>query len=109
MWERFLAAMRIIHARIGSNDNIGMSMGRLLAGAGFREIQVRVVLSAPSTVGWRRFGMLVSAMADTGVALFPGQFDQKLARAVKRWACDRAGLIKKDPFLCSAIANGTKP
>jgi ubiquinone/menaquinone biosynthesis C-methylase UbiE len=109
VWERFRTSVAAIHKRVGSNDNIGKSLGSLLKAAGFRDIQVRVVLCSPSTVGVERFRSVVKASADLSFAFFPDLFHQKLLEELKEWLRDRQCLEKKDSYLCSAIANGTRP
>ena len=109
IWERFRTAVVAVHKRVGSNDNIGKSLGWLFKHAGFRDIQVRVVLCSPSTVGVKRFRAVVLASAELSVAFFPDLFDGKLLEDLKDWLGDQAGLEEKDPYLCSAIANGTRP
>jgi SAM-dependent methyltransferase len=109
LWERFRTSVGAIHQRAGSDSNIGKALGGLLRAAGFREIQVRVVLCSPSTVGCERFQAVVEASAELAAGLFPDLFDAELLRDVKQWVGDRAQLERKDPYLCSAIANGTKP
>ncbi len=109
VWERFRASLGAIHKRIGSNGDIGKSLGLLLRDVGFRDIQVRVVLCSPSTVGWRKYQNVVQALAKLAFDLFPDLFDRTLLDDLKEWLGDRAQLEKKDPYLCSAIANGTRP
>ena len=109
VWERFRTSVAAIHKRVGSNDNIGKSLGLLLRAAGFRDIQVRVVLCSPSTVGVERFRAVVQASAELAVAFSPDLFDRELLEDLKEWLGDRICLEEKDPYLCSAIANGTRP
>ena len=109
VWERFLGSLAAIHRRGGSDENVGKRLGRLLAEAGFREIQVRAVLCSPSTVGWKRFQAVVRASAETAASLCPDLFDLGLLEQVKTWLDDRAGLERKDPYLCTAVANATRP
>jgi SAM-dependent methyltransferase len=109
IWERFRTSIAGIHKRVGSNDNIGKSLGSLLRAAGFRDIQVRVMLCSPSTVGVDRFRTVVQASAELAVAFFPDLFNQQLVEELKGWLGDRRSLEEKDPYLCSAIANGTRP
>jgi len=109
VWERFRTSVAAVHKRVGSNDNIGKSLGSLFRSAGFREIQVRVLLCSPSTIGVKRFQAVVQASADLAFAFFPDLFDQQLHEDLKVWLADRAGLEEKDPYLCSAVANATKP
>jgi len=109
IWERFRTAVAAIHKRTGSNDNIGKSLGLLLKTAGFRDIQVRVVFCSPSTVGVKKFRAVVQALADLAFAFFPDLFDGGLHEDIKGWLADRTSLEEKDPYLCSAVANATKP
>ena len=109
VWERFRTSVAAIHKRTGSNDNIGKSLGLLLRAAGFRDIRVRVVLCSPSTVGVERFQAVVQASAEIAIGLFPDLFDRKLLKDLKKWLGDRARLQEKDPYICSAIADGTRP
>lgn len=109
VWERFRSSLGAIHKKVGSNVNIGRSLGLLFRNAGFRDIRVWVVLCSPSTVGWARFRGVVQASAELAFGLFPDLFDRTLMNDLKKWLGDRALLEKKDPYLCSAIANGTRP
>jgi len=56
-----------------------------------------------------RFQAVVHAMADLALAFFPDLFDRQVHEEVVEWLKDRACLEQKDPYLCSAIGNGTKP
>jgi hypothetical protein len=107
VWERFRVSLAAIHKKIGSDEDTGKSLGLMFRTAGFRDIQVRVILCAPSTVGWARFRAVVQA--DLAFFLFPDLFDRPLTDDLKAWLDDRAGVEGKDPYLCSAIANGTRP
>lgn len=109
VWERFRDAIQAIHRRVGSNPNIGKSLGRLLADAGLADVQVRIVLCSPTTVGWDRFRAVVQASAELAGSFFPELFDRTLLEDLGEWLGDRAAVERKDPYLCSAIANGTKP
>ena len=109
VWERYRTALAAIHKRIGSDANIGRSLGRLLRNAGFRDIGVWVVLCSPSTVGWARFRGVVRASAELAFGFFADLFNADLLKDINAWLDDRAGLEKKDPYLCSAIAHGTRP
>jgi ubiquinone/menaquinone biosynthesis C-methylase UbiE len=109
IWDRFKSSVAQIHKRVGSNDNIGKSLGSMLNAAGFRDIQVRVVLCAPSTVGLEKFRSVVQASAELAVAFFPDLFEPKLLESLKEWLSDRERMEKQDPYICSAIANGRKP
>ena len=109
VWGRFRSAIAAVHQRAGSNDNLGKSLGSLLRGAGFRDIQVRAVLCSPSTIGTRRFQAVIRASADLAVSFFPDLFDRRLRVDLETWLADRRGLEERDPYLCTAIANGTRP
>ncbi len=109
VWERFRSSLRAIHERVGSNANIGKALGRLLADAGLADIQVRIVLCSPTTVGWQSFRAVVRSSADLAFAFFPELFDRSLVEDLGEWLGDRAEVERKDPYFCSAIANGTKP
>jgi ubiquinone/menaquinone biosynthesis C-methylase UbiE len=109
IWERFRATVAAIHRKVGSNVNIGKSLGSLLKKAGFREIRVQVVLCSPSTVGVTRFAAVVRATAEVASGFFPDLFDRRLHRDLERWLADRDRLEENDPYLCSAIAHATKP
>ena len=109
IWERFRNSVAAVHKRAGSNDNIGKSLGSLLRATGFRDIQVRVLICSPSTVGVKRFQDVVQASADLAFAFFPDLFDQQLHDDIRGWLADRARLEEIDPYLCSAVANATRP
>ncbi|MCX6561601.1 MAG: methyltransferase domain-containing protein [Candidatus Aminicenantes bacterium] len=109
VWERFLAALAAIHRKIGSHEDIGKSLGGMFRQAGFRDVRVRVMLCAPSTIGWAPFCAVVRAQADLAHFLFPDLFERRLVNKLAAWLDDRAGLEAQDPYLCSAIANGTRP
>ena len=109
VWERYRASLAAIHKKIGSDGNIGKSMGRLLRTTGFRDIQVRAVFCSPATIGWRRFQTVVRASAALAFGFFPELFDRGLLDELKEWLGDRARLEEKDPYLCTAVANGTRP
>ncbi len=109
VWERFRIAVAAIHKQTGSNDSIGKSLGLLLKTAGFRDIQVCVLLCSPSTIGVKRFEAVVQTSAELAFAFFPDLFDQQLLEDIKRWLADRTRLEEKDPYLCSAVANATRP
>jgi ubiquinone/menaquinone biosynthesis C-methylase UbiE len=109
VWERFKTSVAAIHGKVGSNSNIGKSLGVLFRNAGFRDIRVRVILCSPSTVGWKKFQAVVQASADLAYAFFPDLFDGQLRDDVTEWLRDRAAVERKDPYLCSAIADAVKP
>jgi len=109
VWELFRMSLAAIHRRGGSNDNIGKSLGRLFAAAGFRDIRVQVVLCSPSTVGWKRFQALIRISAEAAASLCADLFDRTLLEDVQMWVDDQARLEREDPFLCTAIASGIKP
>ena len=70
IWERYKIALAAIHKRIGSDANIGRSLGRLLRIAGFKDVRVWVALCSPSTVGWTRFRGVVRASAELACGFF---------------------------------------
>lgn len=109
IWERFRSSVAAIHKRVGSNDNIGKSLGSLFRSAGLQDIRVCVVLCSPSTAGVKRFQAVVQRSAELAVGFFPDLFDQQLFEDLKSWLGDKGQLQQKDPYLCSAIASGTKP
>jgi ubiquinone/menaquinone biosynthesis C-methylase UbiE len=109
IWERYKIALAAIHKRIGSDANIGRSLGRLLRIAGFKDVRVWVALCSPSTVGWTRFRGVVRASAELACGFFSDLFDAALLNDISAWLDDRAALEKIDPHLCSAIAHGTRP
>jgi ubiquinone/menaquinone biosynthesis C-methylase UbiE len=109
VWDRFRASVGAVHKRAGSDENTGKSLGGLLKAAGFEQIWVQVLLCSPSTVGYEAFRAVVEASAQTAASLFPDLFDTRLLRSVTRWLGDRARLERQDPYLCSAIACGTRP
>lgn len=108
VWERYKTSVRAIHARAGSNPEIGKSLGALLRGAGFRNIRVNVLLCSPSTVGWRRFRAVVKGSSELAHTLFPDLFPDDLLRDVQQWLADRRSTEQKDPYLCSAVAAAVK-
>jgi ubiquinone/menaquinone biosynthesis C-methylase UbiE len=109
VWEAYRAALLAVHAKIGSDGNIGKALGRLFRDAGFRDIQVGIVLTSPATVGLERFTSVVLATAALAHTLFPGLFDRRLVRRMDRWLQDEAGIERRDPYIASAIASGVKP
>lgn len=108
-WEAYRAALLAVHAKIGSDGNIGRALGSLLRDAGFRQVQVGIVLTAPSTVGIERFTSVVLATSALAHTLFPRLFDRKLVRRMDRWLQDETGIERRDPYIASAIASGVKP
>ena len=86
VWERFRSSLRAIHERVGSNANIGKALGRLLTDAGLADIQVRIVLCSPTTVGWKSFRAVVRSSADLAFAFFPELFDRSPRRGPGRVA-----------------------
>jgi ubiquinone/menaquinone biosynthesis C-methylase UbiE len=108
-WEAYRAALLSVHAKIGSDGNIGKALGSLFRGAGFREVQVEIVLTSPSTVGIERFTSVVLATSALAHMLFPRLFDRKLVRRMDRWLQDEEGIERRDPYIASAIASGVKP
>jgi ubiquinone/menaquinone biosynthesis C-methylase UbiE len=109
VWEAYRAALLTVHAKIGSDGNIGKALGSLFRGAGFRDIQVGFVVCSPSTVGLERFKSVVLATTALAHTLFPGLFDRKLARRMGRWLEDEVGIERRDPYLATAIASGIRP
>lgn len=109
VWDRFRCALAEVHRRAGSDQNIGKGLGALMKRVGFLDIHVRVLLCAPSTVGWERFSAVVQASAALAHTFFPDLFDAGLRGDVEAWLADRALLEEHDPYLCSAIADGRKP
>lgn len=107
-WRRFRTAVEAIHDRVGSNANIGKSLASLLASCGFREVRVRLLLCSPATVGFRRFRDVVQALARLASSLSPDLFSPELLEEVTSWLGDRAGIERRDPYLCSAIADGVR-
>jgi SAM-dependent methyltransferase len=108
-WEAYRAALLAVHAKIGSDGNIGKALGSLFRDAGFRQVQVGIVLTSPSTVGIERFTSVVLATSALAHSLFPRVFDRKLVRRMDRWLQDEDGIERRDPYIASAIASGTKP
>jgi hypothetical protein len=109
VWQRFKTSIAAIHQKTGSNSDIGKSLGRLLKNAGFRKIQVRVVLCSPSTVGLKKFQAVVRSSAEVAYAFFPDLFNQQLLKDVVHWLNDYNQMAEKDPYICSAIADAVKP
>jgi ubiquinone/menaquinone biosynthesis C-methylase UbiE len=109
VWEEFQSKLDAIHQRVGSNNNMGKSMGLLLSKAGFRDIRVQVVLCSPSTVGWKRFSGVVQASADLAFSFFPDIFHRQLRQDVTAWLGNRKNVEERDPYLCTALAYGNRP
>jgi SAM-dependent methyltransferase len=109
LWERFRSSLAAVHRHVGSDQNIGKSLGVLLKRAGFGDIQVRILLCSPSTVGVERFRAVVAASARLANTFFPDLFDAGLRLDLEAWLGNRELLEELDPYLCSAVANGTKP
>jgi len=101
VWERYRTALAAIHKRIGSDANIGRSLGRLLRNAGFRDIGVWVVLCSPSTVGWARFRGVVRASAELAFGFFADLFKRGPVERHQRLAGRprRAGKKRSLPLL----------
>lgn len=108
-WAAYRAALLAVHGRIGSDANIGKALGVLLRRAGFRDVRVGIVLCAPSTVGIARFTSVVRATTALAHTLFPADFDRRLVRRMDRWLDNEAGLERRDPYIATAIASGTRP
>jgi ubiquinone/menaquinone biosynthesis C-methylase UbiE len=109
VWEAYRAALLTVHAKIGSDGNIGKALGGLLRRSGFRDVQVGIVICSPSTVGLERFKSVVLATTALAHTLFPDLFDRKLVRRMDRWLEDEAGIERRDPYIASAIASGMRP
>ncbi len=109
IWDRFKTSIAAIHQKVGSNADIGKSLGRLLKDAGFQRVQVWVLLCSPSTVGWKRFQSVVRGSAELAWAFFPDLFDRQLLEEVVQWLGDRSIIEQKDPYLCSTVAHAVKP
>lgn len=109
VWEAYRAALLTVHAKIGSDGNIGKALGSLLRDAGFRDVQVGIVLTSPSTVGIERFTSVVLSTTALAHTLFPKLFDRKLLQRMNRWLKDEDGIEHRDPYIATAIASGVKP
>jgi len=109
VWEAYRAALLTVHAKIGSNGNIGKALGSLFRRSGFRNVQVGIVICSPSTVGLDRFTSVVLATTALAHTLFPDLFDRKLVRRMGRWLEDGPGIVRRDPYVATAIAHGLKP
>ena len=109
VWREYRATLMAVHRKIGSDGNVGRALGSLLRRSGFRNIQVGLVLSSPSTIGFERFKSVVLATTALAHTLFPGLFDRKLTRRMDRWLQDEAGIEWRDPYIASAIASGVRP
>ena len=108
-WEAYRAALLAVHAKIGSDGNVGKALGSLFRRAGFRDVQVGIVLSSPSTIGFAPFKSVVLGTTALAHSLFPDLFDLRLARRMDRWLQDQPGIERRDPYIASAIASGVKP
>jgi SAM-dependent methyltransferase len=109
VWKAYRAALLTVHAKIGSDGDIGKALGSLFCGAGFRDVQVGLVICSPSTVGLERFKSVVLATTALAHTLFPALFDRRLARRMDRWLEDDAGIERRDPYFATAIASGIRP
>ena len=109
VWEAYRAALLAIHAKIGSDGNVGKALGGLFRRAGFRDVQVGLVVCSPSTVGLERFTSVVLATTALAHTLVPGLFGRRLVRRMDRWLEDGAGIERRDPYLTTAIASGVRP
>ena len=109
VWKAYRAALLAVHKKIGSDGNIGKRLGSLLRAAGFREVQVGLVLCSPSTVGLERFTSVVLATTALAHTLFPDLFDRRLARRMSRWLEDETGIERRNPYLATAVASGIRP
>ena len=108
VWERYKASVAAVHREVGSNADIGKSLGKVLKNAGFEKIHVCVLLCSPSTVGWKRFRSVVGSTAGLANAFFPEIFDRELLQDVEQWLDDRGQMEQKDPYVCSVIADAVK-
>ena len=108
VWEEFQSKLDAVHERVGSNNNMGKSLGLLLSKAGFRDVRVQAVLCSPSTVGWQRFSGVVQASADLAFSFFPDIFDRRLHQDVTAWLGHRQDIEARDPYLCTALAYGNR-
>jgi ubiquinone/menaquinone biosynthesis C-methylase UbiE len=106
VWERYKSKLDAVHERVGSNNNMGKSLGLLLSKAGFRDVRVQAVLCSPSTVGWKRFSRVVQASANLAFSFLPDIFDRQLHQDVTAWLGNRKSVEERDPYLCTAIAFG---
>ena len=69
----------------------------------------RVVLCSPSTIGTGEVpGGRPRHQRTWHSDLFPDLLDQRLHHDLEVWLADRKRLEERDPYICSAIANGTK-
>ena len=109
VWAAYRAALLAVHARIGSDGDIGGALGSLLRGAGFRNVQVGIVLCSPATVGLARFTTVVLATTALAHTLFPELFDRRLVHRMDRWLANGAAIERRDPYIATAIASGTRP
>ena len=109
VWVEFRSRLDTIHKRVGSNNNMGKSIGLLLRRAGFRDVRVQVVLCSPSTVGWQRFSRVVRAFAGLAFSFCPDIFDRQLYQDVTAWLDNRKVVEERDPYLCTALACGNRP
>lgn len=108
VWEAYRTALLAIHAKIGSDANVGKALGSLFRRAGFRDVQVRLVVCAPSTVGFARFQAVVLASTALGHTLFPDLLDRRLVDRMRHWLEDESGIVRRDPYTTSAIASGSR-
>ncbi len=108
-WEAYRAALLRVHAAAGSNADIGKALGSLFVRAGLRDVRVAFVLTSPCTVGCGPFKAVVLSSTALAHRLFPGLFDRTLARRMGRWLADEARLLRRDPYVVTAIASGTMP
>jgi ubiquinone/menaquinone biosynthesis C-methylase UbiE len=109
VWGAYRAALLAVHAKIGSDGNVGRALGSLFRRSGFRNVQVGIVICSPSTVGLDRFTSVVLATTALAHTLFPDLFDRKLVRRMNRWLEDGTGIVRRDPYIATAIARGMKP
>ncbi len=108
VWSSYRAAVLAIHARAGSDANVGKALGGLFRRAGLRDVQVTLALCAPSTAGYERFRDVVLATAALGHRMFPDLFDRALVERMGAWLEDRAGIERRDPYIATAVASGRR-
>lgn len=108
-WEAYGAALLRVHAAIGSDADRGKALGSLFRRAGLREVRVGFVLTSPCTVGVPRFRSLVLSTTALAHRLFPALFPAALARRMERWLRDEDRLVRRDPYVVTAIATGMRP
>jgi SAM-dependent methyltransferase len=91
VWEAYRVALLNVHAKIGSDGNIGKALGSLF------------------TVGLERFRSVVLSTTALAHRLFPDLFGRRLARQMDGWLKHGAGIERRDPYIATAIASGIRP